>query len=64
MQRRMLFLITSLTLLGATVGCLYPERDHRREQRPEQRHDRDHDEHRDRDHDEKRGQMPLSGLSH
>jgi hypothetical protein len=55
MKRRVLFLVTGLALLAPTVGCLFPERDHRREEGPGPRHDdRGHDEHRDHDHDEKR----------
>jgi hypothetical protein len=61
MKRRLLFLFIGMATLGPMIGCLYPERDHRREQRPEHRRDRDQGERRDRDHDERHGQNSVSG---
>ena len=51
MKRQIVFLMLSATALGLTIGCLYPERDHRREQRSEPRHDREQDNRRDREQD-------------
>ena len=63
-KHRLLFLISSVMMLGLTVGCLYPEREgrhERREERWEHRRD-DRPERRDREHEDRHGQQP--GLHH
>ena len=60
MKRRLLFLIISTALLGLSVGCLFPDRNPRREEGPElrnddDRRDKDHDREHDKGHDEGHG---------
>ncbi|MBK9797656.1 MAG: hypothetical protein IPP58_14425 [Holophagaceae bacterium] len=57
MSRKLLSLFLCAATLGLTIGCLYPERDHRRGRGPDQRRDHDRDDRgreRDRDHDGRR----------
>jgi len=58
MNRPLISLFICALAVAMTLGCLYPDRDHRRGPGPEQRrvHDRDdsRDRDRDRDHDLRR----------
>jgi hypothetical protein len=53
MKSRLILFTAAITLLGLSVGCIFPghergrgeRRDEGRDQRPEPRHDRDHEEH-------------------
>jgi len=51
MRRPLLSLFLCAATLGLTIGCLYPERDHRRGREQEQRRYHDRDDNRDRDRD-------------
>ena len=60
MKKRLLFLFSSVAALGLMVGCLYPEREgrrDRRDERPEQRRD-DRPERHEREREDRHGNQP------
>ena len=66
MKLRLLSLAAAVSLLGLSMGCLYPDGEGRRDRRSEPSHEqeREHDRDRGREdhHDERREPGHMSGL--
>jgi hypothetical protein len=61
MKLRLISLIAALTLLGLSVGCLYPDHGRGREEHREPRHEERREQGHDREHDERHG--PMQGFA-